>query len=177
MRAMAPHPNQRKSSVRHPWSNLQRTLAILAVLLLIACGPPPPTTNPVRSLDAEQFHTLISAREFNGLVVVFASWCPPCRDELPDLAELYRQAKPENTQIIAVSIDKGDVQAVQLMVNRLALPFPIYHVGESVAAKYRIAGVPTLMVVRQGRIVEKIPGQQSSRELAAKLKTFGSGGS
>jgi thiol-disulfide isomerase/thioredoxin len=177
MRAMVPHPNQRKSSVRHPWSNIQPSLAALVVMLLIACGPPPPTTNPVRTLDVEQFHNLISTREFNGLVVVFASWCPPCREELPDLAELYRKAKPDNAQIIAVSIDKGDVQAVQLMVNRLALPFPIYHVGESVAAKYGIVGVPTLMVVRQGRILEKIPGQQSSRELATKLKTFVSGGS
>jgi len=163
--------------VKHSWSNFQRCLAALAVMLLIACGSPPPTTNPVHSLDAEQFHNRISAREFNGLGAVFASWCPPCREELPDLAKLYRKAKPEKAQIIAVSMDKGDVGAVQLMVNRLELPFPIYYVGQPLADKYQIVGVPTLLVVRQGRIVEKIPGQQSSRQLAAKLKLFGSGGS
>ncbi len=163
--------------VKHLWPDIQRSLVALAIMALIACGPPPPTTNPVRSLDAEQFHNLISAKEFNGLVAVFASWCPPCREELPHLAKLYRKAKPENAQIIAVSMDKGDVQAVQLMVNRLELPFPIYYVGQPLADKYQIVGVPTLLVVRQGRIVEKIPGQQSSRQLAAKLRTFGAGGS
>ncbi|MBI5895205.1 MAG: TlpA family protein disulfide reductase [Desulfobacterales bacterium] len=121
-------------------------------------------------------HKIIAAKEFNGLVAVFASWCPPCRDELPDLATLYRKAKPENVQIIAVSMDKGDVDAVQRMVNELELPFPIYYVGEPLASKYKIVGVPTLMVVQQGQIVEKIPGQQSLRELAAKLKRFRPGG-
>ncbi|MBI5064132.1 MAG: redoxin domain-containing protein, partial [Desulfatitalea sp.] len=132
--------------------------------------------NPVQSLNVEQFHKIIAAKEFNGLVAVFASWCPPCRDELPDLATLYRKAKPENVQIIAVSMDKGDVDAVQRMVNELELPFPIYYVGEPLASKYKIVGVPTLMVVQQGQIVEKIPGQQSLRELAAKLKRFRPGG-
>jgi thiol-disulfide isomerase/thioredoxin len=163
--------------VKYPWPQIRLALAAQAITVLIACGPPPPTTNPVRSLDAEQFDHLIGAQEFNGLVVVFASWCPPCREELPDLADLYRKAKPENVQIIAVSMDRGGVEEVQLMVNRLELPFPVYYVGEAVADKYRIVGIPTLLVVRQGRIVEKIPGQQSSRQLAAKLKTFGTGGS
>jgi len=163
--------------MKHPWPQIRHSLAALAITVLVACGPPPPTTNPIRSLEVEQFHSMISAQEFNGLVVVFASWCPPCREELHELAKLDHEAKPENARIIAVSMDTGDVDTVQLMVNRMALSFPIYHVGGALAGKYRIAGVPTLMVVRQGRIVEKTPGQQSSRELAAKLKTFGAGGS
>jgi thiol-disulfide isomerase/thioredoxin len=154
---------------------LQCLLAALAILAATACGPPPPTTNPVRSLDVEQFDRLISAEAFTGLVAVFASWCPPCREELPDLAKLYRKAAPQNARIIAVSMDQGDVQPVQLMVNRLDLPFPIYHVGETLAGKYRIVGVPTLLVVKQGRIVEKIPGQMSSRQLAAKFKLVTAG--
>ena len=158
-----------------PWPQIRRSLAALAITFLIACGTPPPTTNPVRPLDVEQFQRMISAKEFNGVVAVFASWCPPCREELHDLAKLDRKAKPENVQIIAVSIDRGDVSAVQILVNRLALPFPIYYVGEPLAEKFQIAGVPTLIVVRQGRIVEKTPGQQSARQLAAKLKMFDSG--
>jgi thiol-disulfide isomerase/thioredoxin len=162
--------------VKHPWPQIGRFLAALAIMALIACGPPPPTTNPIRSLEVEQFNTLISAKEFNGLVAVFASWCPPCREELHDLAKLYRNNPPEQAQIIAVSMDRGDVPAVQRMVNELELPFPIYHVGEPLAKQYKIIGVPTLLVVQQGQIVEKILGQQSRREMSAQLKRFRPGG-
>ena len=161
----------------HPWPQIRRSLAALAITVLIACSPPPPTTNPVRSLEVEQFDNLISAKEFNGLVAVFASWCPPCREELHDLAKLDRKARSENARIIAVSMDQDDPQAVQRVVNQLGLPFPVYYVGLPLAQKYRIVGVPTLLVVRQGQIVEKVLGQQSSSQLAAKLKRVVSGAS
>ncbi len=163
--------------MKHLYLKLRYAPAVLLITLLVACSPPPPTTNPVRSLDAEQFHQIITDKAFSGLVAVFASWCPPCREELPELARLYREQKPEGAQIIAASMEKGDVKEVQRVVNELGLPFPVYYVGETLGLKYRIIGVPTLMVVRQGKIVEMIPGQQSPRELAAKLKATASGGS
>lgn len=147
--------------------------AVLMFILAGCSGPDRPTTNPVRKMDAAGFEHVISDRNFSGLVVVFASWCPPCREELPDVARIYRHDLPQGVKIVALSLDEGDDKAVQRLVNELELPFPVYQVGMQAAAHFRIIGVPTVMWVRQGRIVEKTPGRQSPSQLVNKLKTLG----
>ncbi|MFZ1985830.1 MAG: TlpA disulfide reductase family protein [Desulfatitalea sp.] len=157
-------------------TKVRRGLLVLFILAWIGCnGPAPPTTNPVQRLDVDQFDRLITAEGFNGLVVVFATWCAPCREELPELATIYRSNKPENVQIIALSLDESDARTVQHLVDELKLPFAVYHVGMQALVKYKIIGVPTMMVVKEGRILEMIPGQQSPGELVAKIKMLSGG--
>ncbi|RJQ74508.1 MAG: TlpA family protein disulfide reductase [Desulfobacteraceae bacterium] len=145
-------------------------LPLIALAWLGCGGPVQETTNTVQRMDVAQFDHMISTQDFSGLVVVFASWCPPCREELPAIARLYRNDLPQGTQIVAISLDEGDTKTVQRLVNELKLPFPTYHVGMPAAAHYKIVGVPTLMLVDRGRILEKTPGQQSPSQLAAKMK-------
>jgi thiol-disulfide isomerase/thioredoxin len=145
-------------------------LAVVLIGLFAGCGGPElPTDNPVRRVDLGEFDQRISDPAFSGLVVVFASWCPPCRDELPKIARMHRDQRPEGTQIVALSVDEGDSQTVQRLVNELRIPFPVYHVGMPAVAHYRIVGVPSVMVIRQGKIVEKLPGRHSVSMLADKL--------
>lgn len=163
-------------SAKHLPTKVPRGLLALFVMAWIGCnGPTQPTTNPVQRLDVDRFDRLVATETFNGLVVIFATWCAPCREELPELATIYRDHKPENVQIMALSLDDGDTRTVQHLVDELKLPFAVYHVGMQAVAKYKIVGVPTLMVVKEGRILEKIPGQQSSREIVAKLKLLSGG--
>jgi thiol-disulfide isomerase/thioredoxin len=159
-------------------TKVRRCLLALFIMAWIGCNSPTTTTtNPVQRLDVDQFDRQIAAETFNGLVVIFATWCAPCREELPELARIYRDHKPEGVQIIALSLDDGDTRTVQHLVDELKLPFNIYHVGMQAVARYKIIGIPTLMVVKEGHILEKIPGQQSSGEIVAKLKLLSRGGS
>jgi thiol-disulfide isomerase/thioredoxin len=156
-------------------ANIPNTIRmVLAALVLVSVGcsegTDAPTLNPVRSMDVARFDQVISDERFSGLVVVFASWCPPCRKELPQIARLYREQRPDGIQIVALSVDEGDLKTVQRLVDELQTPFPVYHVGMQAVARYQIVGVPSVMVVEQGRILEKLPGQQPVSELAARLK-------
>lgn len=149
--------------------------AFFAGVLLIAAGagcsgPAPQTTNPVQQTDVARFDRNVLNESFTGLVVAFASWCGPCREELPEIVRLHRSGMPKGTRIVAISLDEGNPRPVQRLVDELNLPFPVYQVGMKAAAHFEIIGVPTVLVVQKGRILERIPGRQTFSQLAARLE-------
>lgn len=148
---------------------LTAAMACLLLAGLAACGQPPPTVNPVQATDPGALNTLIGADSYTGFLVAFTAWCAPCKEELPDLVALYRTYKSQGIQIVAMSLDESPA-AAQPLVDRLAVPFPVYWVGNDAMAAYGIVGVPTLMVIKRGKIVEKRPGRQSHRELKRKIE-------
>jgi thiol-disulfide isomerase/thioredoxin len=117
----------------------------------------------VRIIAMKDLNDLIQAPGFSGLVAVVASWCPPCKAELPMLSELYNQYQTKGVQIVAVSLDAGGAQAMQPLIDELKIPFPVYWVGMEAVKEFKIVGVPTTMVFKQGQLVEKRPGAQSRR--------------
>jgi len=121
-----------------------------------------------RTLDGEE----VSLEELRGEVVllnIWATWCAPCRDEMPSMQELHEKLGPEGLRIVAVSIDAppgvldpggrrgGDVEA---FVDELGLEFGIWlDPNGSVQEVYRTTGVPESFVIdRNGTIVKKVIG-------------------
>ena len=96
------------------------------------------------------------------LVNVWATWCPPCIEEMPDLQNLYAQMKTEGLPfgILGVSIDALGGDVVQKWVDRFRLTFPILLDPRGKIKKlYRTTGVPeTFIVDPQGLLVQKIIG-------------------
>ena len=149
---------------------LRLLIAVSAMLLWIGCTDRNlPTTNPVQPMDVKQFQAIVTDTDFSGLAVVFASWCRPCRRELPELTEVYHAFSSKGIRVISVSVDDGDTSKVQSLVNRLQLPYPVYHVGTALVPEYRLVGVPTLLVFHKGKVVENSPGQQSAQSLTEKV--------
>lgn len=106
-----------------------------------------------------------SLGDYKGKVVlvnVWATWCPPCIEEMPDLQNLYAQMKSQNLpfEILGVSIDALGGDAVQKWVERFRLTFPILlDPRGSIKKLYRTTGVPeTFIIDPQGRLVQKIIG-------------------
>lgn len=54
-----------------------------------------------------------------------ATWCPPCRDELPALVRLYEREGPDGIQVVAIFIDRAGRADVAPFAAKLALPFPV----------------------------------------------------
>ena len=132
----------------------------------------PPTVNPIQELSIDRFDQLITQNDFQGIVVVFATWCPPCREELPELIDVYEEYKDKDIKIIALSVDDGNAKKVQFLVDDMRLPYPVYHVGTDAVQKYKIIGIPTLLVVQNGRIIKKMAGQQTSRALKNRIEAL-----
>ena len=106
---------------------------------------------------------VVSLSDHRGKVVlvnVWATWCPPCRQEMPSMQSLYEKFKGENFEILAVSIDSEGRKAVAPFMRKMSLTFPaLLDPGETIRPLYGITGVPESFIIdKQGILVEKIIG-------------------
>jgi peroxiredoxin len=138
---------------------------IALALLLVSCSkdrgpqvgmPAPDFTLP----DLEgKLHSLA---DFRGRVVVlnfWATWCPPCIDEMPSLQRLHQALADRGIAVLAVSVDER-FKDVPPFVSKFGLTFPVlYDEGKKVSRKYQTFKYPeTYILDRQGRLKSKVVG-------------------
>jgi len=94
------------------------------------------------------------------LVNLWATWCPPCREEMPSMEKLYARLKDRGFVILAVSQDEGGIDEVKRFVeeNKLTFRVLVDPQGE-VGQKYGVWGYPeSFLIDREGRVVERVIG-------------------
>jgi peroxiredoxin len=106
--------------------------------------------------------------ELRGQVVLinfWASWCGPCRDELPSLDKLQTQYRPAGFTLLAVNIDAARSDADQ-MLKKLGVKLEaLYDINRATARSYDISTMPfTVIVDRDGRVRHTHLGYQSGAE-------------
>jgi cytochrome c biogenesis protein CcmG/thiol:disulfide interchange protein DsbE len=96
------------------------------------------------------------------LVNVWATWCVPCRVEMPAMEKLYQSLAPRGFRIAAVSIDEGSPEDVQAFGRELGLSFDILQDRSTkVQQIYQTTGVhESFRLNRQGVIVKRVIGAQ-----------------
>jgi len=113
------------------------------------------------------------------LVHFWATWCAPCRAELPALARLERARAGEGLVVAAVSVDARPEQAMRFAAAR-GLGSPVlFDPAEEVARRYGVAGYPTTFVVdAEGRVAQRLLGSFAwdAPEVEAWLAELGAGG-
>lgn len=104
--------------------------------------------------------------DYKGQVVllnIWATWCGPCRVEMPSMQELERKLGPRGLRIVAVSIDDpGHDARVVDFARELQLSFEILHDAPGrIQQQYQTTGVPeTFIIGRDGRIRRRMIGQE-----------------
>jgi peroxiredoxin len=104
-----------------------------------------------------------SLAEHKGKLVLlhfWATWCMPCRVEMPGLESLWQQYKDEGLVILAVSVDEGSKGRVEKYKQIFNLSFPILLDPESeVNDLYKVSNMPTSFLIDgEGQIVSYVPG-------------------
>ncbi len=104
----------------------------------------------------------VSLADFRGKLVFlnfWATWCPPCREEMPSMEKLYRTMQGRPFEMLAVSID-DDPKRVERYRSSMEYTFPILmDQNQKVAALYRTTGVPeTFLIGPDGTILYKVIG-------------------
>jgi thiol-disulfide isomerase/thioredoxin len=104
----------------------------------------------------------ISLADARGKVILlnfWATWCGPCRAEIPDLIELQNKYK-DHLQIIGLIVDDDDPAAVKKFVEKTGINYPVAMVTGDVRMKYGgIAALPTsFMLDAEGRVMQKHEG-------------------
>jgi cytochrome c biogenesis protein CcmG, thiol:disulfide interchange protein DsbE len=133
-------------------------LFLTGFLLLAGCGEqrflaPDAPDFSLPSLDGEETIYLGDHRGDVVYVSFWASWCVPCREEMPLLASLWRRHREEGFQVIAINVDE-DPMAAREFAREHGLEFPLARDADrSVSKLYRVAGYPShYLVDRRGKV-------------------------
>jgi cytochrome c biogenesis protein CcmG, thiol:disulfide interchange protein DsbE len=106
--------------------------------------------------------------EHRGQVVLinyWATWCGPCREEMPGLVRLVRERGPMGLAVVGVSIDEGDRGKVKAFADGFGVNYPVAFPEEMSQMAMGMEGVPTTVLVdRQGRVAKTYVGAVSERD-------------
>ncbi len=105
-------------------------------------------------------HKTKTLADYKGEVVIlniWATWCAPCRAEMPSIEKLYEAMGPKGLKIVAVSIDEeGKEQAILDFKKEFGLSFEIlYDASGMVQSLYRTTGVPETFVIGRDGVIRK----------------------
>lgn len=122
--------------------------------------------------------TMIRLSELRGRKVIlnfWASWCAPCRAEMPDLERLYREHKDRFT-LLGINI-REDRQAIERFLREVPVSYPIVLDPQGAAVRaYRVIAQPaTFWIDEQGRIVQSKFGAYTRAELETRVREFAAG--
>lgn len=123
-----------------------------------AMGKPAPDFS-LQTVDGQTI-TLSSLRGKLVLVNFWATWCPPCRQEMPSMEQLYQKFAPAGLELLAINIEEEGPQVLPEFLKAHPHSFPVLmDTRAEVQNSYRVFQFPeTYIVDRNGVIVDKVIG-------------------
>lgn len=145
---------------------LQIALAAMVVLLLFAIYTPLHETlvqvgdrAPEFSIKGDDGRTYTQA-DFGGKLLIlnfWATWCPPCREELPSLDALQRTLGPKGLVVLGVSVDKDEKLYRDFLVRNKVAIATARNPGQDINREYGTVQFPESYIIdRNGKVVQKI---------------------
>lgn len=117
----------------------------------------------LNSLDGKQY-TLSDLRGKVVLIDFWATWCPPCKKELPVIEKLHRDFKDEGLVVLGISDENKTTIEKFLKENKLTFPI-LLDQGGKVAKLYKVQAIPRVILIdKKGKIVKDITGYEEENE-------------
>jgi thiol-disulfide isomerase/thioredoxin len=156
--------------MKKQWLVVGAIVAVLAAALALGLTLSPEIFPVEVGSKAPNFRTsalngsgVKSLADYKGQVVllnVWATWCAPCRVEMPSIEHLYQELGPQGLKVVAISIDEAGPDVVREFVRERGLSFEILlNPSRTIERIYQTTGVPESFVLnRDGVIVKKVIG-------------------
>ncbi len=146
-------------------------LTVLAVIVILAKYTSTSNSSVENVRPAPQFSLAnldgknVSLKDFADKVMVvdfWATWCGPCREEIPHLNKLYENYRGKGLVVVGISMDAEGPEVVKQFAKELRMEYPVVMGDENVQQDFGgIVGLPTTFIIdRKGNIVKKYTGYQ-----------------
>jgi len=114
----------------------------------------------------------LSLQSLHGKVVLlhfWATWCVACREEMPQIEQIWQHRRAQGITILSVNVDRGNRDGVETFVREYGLHFPVaLDADGAVRNHYAVRALPTTYVIgRNGKISGRILGARDWRSPAA----------
>jgi len=131
------------------------------------------STAPSWSLPSIDGKT-VNLSDFKGKVVVldfWATWCPPCRKEIPSFIELQKELGDKGLAVVGIALDEEGAKVVKPFAKKNDINYPLVIGKQATSDSYGgIEGIPTTFIIdRDGKIVGKHVGLTSKEEFLKEL--------
>ncbi|MDZ7262437.1 MAG: TlpA family protein disulfide reductase [candidate division KSB1 bacterium] len=117
----------------------------------------------------------VKLSDFKGKVIIldfWATWCPPCRMEIPDFIDLYKTYQDTGLVILGVALDQEGEKVVKPFAKKQGINYPILMGNAQVVQKYGgIQGIPTTFIINQeGKIITTFLGYRPKKVFEEEVK-------
>lgn len=164
--------------LKNPWVKYGSLLIVAALFVWQVVG---------RSINADsgapdftlknQHGEKISLSDYRGKVVIlnfWATWCPPCKAEVPGFVKMYNEHKDDGLVILGVSLDRDGWQSVAPFIRNHQVSYPVVIGNRDVVDAYgNIQSIPTTFVLdKQGKIQRKYVGLRDEKVFENDFRTL-----
>ena len=137
------------------------------------CASPMPSARNflLRDLDNQKW-TFSSTRGKVVLVDFWATWCVPCKVEIPAFVDLYARYKANGLEVVGISMDT-DPAAMKSFAAEYKMTYPILRGTDNVTRTWGVEGLPTTVLVgRDGKVCRKFVGQTPLEQFEQLVKSL-----
>ena len=152
------------------------TMIVLTAAGTAACAAPKPEIQEAAAPDFSiadlQGNTLtLSGYEGKVLFINFwATWCPPCRKEIPDFIEATRDLKGEGLEILGISVDQMPAEALLEWVRKTGINYPIALATPEIVRAYEPGEyIPATIVVDRKGVIRYRQSELMDKDTLVKL--------
>lgn len=90
---------------------------------------------------------------------IWATWCPPCIAEMPNIQSLYEKVGSDDIAFVMLSVDEGGMEKVRKFIDKKGYTFPVYMPASQFPQEFYSNAIPTTFIISpEGKIVAKQEG-------------------
>jgi len=172
------------SEIRFDYENMKRLLIAISSAVLasiwVGCGAveETPVAEQITSVAGPNWTlprldgSLIKSEDLRGKVMVvdfWATWCPPCRAEIPGYISMQKELADEDLVIVGVSLDEGGPAVVQRFADQMGINYELVMGDREVVRAFGgVQVIPTTFLIdREGRVRHRKEGMMSREDYEA----------